>query len=200
MGKRTLDLGLVSSPCVNVTFFSSAAEFRRWLEKHHADTTELQVGFYRKSSGRSGLTYAEAVDEALCFGWIDGVVRKLDDVSYTHRFTPRKPRSIWSLTNVRHVERLTKEGRMRPAGLKAFVARTAKATGVYSFEQPAQSLPAKYEKQFRANQGAWAFFSAQAPWYRRLLTHKIVTAKQEATRLRWLKRAIEESAAGRRIQ
>jgi uncharacterized protein YdeI (YjbR/CyaY-like superfamily) len=145
------------------------------------------------------LTYAEAVDEALCFGWIDGVIRKLDDVSYTHRFTPRKSKSIWSLTNVRHIDRLTKAGKMHPAGLKAFAARIEKATGVYAFEQPARALPGKYEKVFRANPAAWEFFQAQAPWYRRLIIHKIVSAKQEATRLRWLQRAITESAAGRRI-
>ncbi|MEO7598333.1 MAG: YdeI/OmpD-associated family protein [Opitutus sp.] len=184
---------------MNVTFFRTAPQFRRWLERHHADSSELQVGFYRKDADRVGLTYAEAVDEALCFGWIDGVVRKLDEVSYTHRFTPRKLRSIWSLTNVRHVERLTQADKMHPAGRKAFAARTAKATGVYAFEQPAQSLPSEYEKAFRANRDAWTFFNAQAPWYRRLIAHKIVTAKQEATRLRWLQRAIDESAAGRRI-
>ena len=120
---------------IHATFFSSAAEFRGWLEQYQVEASELQVGFYRKASGRGGLTYAEAVDDARCFGWIDGVIRKLDDVSCTHRFTPRKSTSIWSLTNVRHVARLTAAGRMRPAGLKAFAARTAQRTGVYAFEQ-----------------------------------------------------------------
>lgn len=185
---------------MNVIFFASAAKFRRWLEKNYDRVPELQVGFYRKNSGRGGLTYAEAVDEALCFGWIDGVIRKVDDVSYTHRFTPRKAKSIWSRTNVGHIARLTKAGKMHAAGLKAFAARTEKETGVYAFEQSAQTLPAACENEFRANQAAWAFFTAQAPWYQRLITHKIISPKQEATRRRWLARAIAESAAGRRIR
>lgn len=184
---------------ITATFFSSAAEFRRWLKQHHAKASQLQVGFYRKASGRGGLTYAEAVDEALCFGWIDGVIRKLDDVSYTHRFTPRKSTSIWSLTNGRHVERLTAAGRMRPAGLQAFAARTAERTGVYAFEQEAASLPAEYAAELRANAPAWAFFSSQAPWYQRLMIHKVVSPKQTATRRRWLDRLIRESAASRRV-
>src|SRR4051812_2816825 len=184
---------------MNVRFFKSAAEFRAWLLQHHAQEKQLQVGFYRKGSGRGGLTYAEAVDEALCFGWIDGVVRKLDDVSYTHRFTPRTSTSIWSLVNVAHVKRLKEAGRMHAAGLKAFAARSEKRTGVYSFEQPAKTLSADDEKRFRAEAGAWQFFSAQPPGYRRLMIHKIVSAKREGTRQRWLERIISESAAGRRI-
>ncbi|MEO6005448.1 MAG: YdeI/OmpD-associated family protein [Opitutus sp.] len=181
-------------------FFETAAAFRRWLMQHHATEKELQVGFHRRGSGKPGMTYAEAVDEALCFGWIDGVVRKIDDTSYTHRFTPRKLTSIWSLTNVAHVDRLTKAGRMQEAGLKAFAVRTEKRTGVYSFEQPPKILPRKYAQVIRANPAAWKFFMAQAPWYRRLMIHKIVGAKQEATRQRWLERVISASVAGRRIE
>ena len=184
---------------MNVTHFPSAAAFRRWLEANHATTTELQVGFYKKASGKGGLTYAEAVDEALCFGWIDGIIRKLDEHSYTHRFTPRRPGSIWSLVNVGHVKRLTKAGKMHAAGLKAYAARQEKKVGIYSFERPAEALPPAYEKKFRANRKAWAFFSAQPPGYRRLLLHKVVSPKQAATRERWLARLIAESAAGRRI-
>jgi uncharacterized protein YdeI (YjbR/CyaY-like superfamily) len=196
MGQRTLELGLV----MRIIFFANATEFRAWLNAHHSSVAELHVGFFRKGSNREGLTYADAVDEALCFGWIDGVVRKIDDVSYTHRFTPRNTKSIWSLANVRNVERLTLAGRMHPAGLKAFEARGEKTTGVFSYEQSPKTLPADYEKEFRANKAAWRFFSAQAPWYRRLLTHKVVNPKQEATRRRWLARLIAESAAGRRIE
>jgi uncharacterized protein YdeI (YjbR/CyaY-like superfamily) len=196
MGQRTLELGLV----MRITFFANATEFRAWLNAHHSNVAELHVGFFRKGSNRAGLTYAEAVDEALCFGWIDGVLRKIDDVSYAHRFTPRKTKSIWSLANVRNVGRLTLAGRMHPAGLKAFEVRGEKTTGVYSYEQSPKTLPADYEKEFRANKAAWSFFSAQAPWYRRLLTHKVVSPKQEATRRRWLARLIAESAAGRRIE
>lgn len=181
-------------------FFKTAAEFRRWLEKHHATATELFVAFYRKNSGKTGLTYAEAIDEALCYGWIDGVMRKIDDVSYSHRFTPRTPRSIWSRVNVGHAERLIKEGRMQPSGLKTFSARNEKRTGFYSFEQPAKVLPENFEKEFRANAAAWKFFTAQAPWYQRLMTHKMVSPKQESTRRRWLARVITESASGRRIE
>lgn len=182
-------------------FFKSGEEFRGWLMKYHAQRSECFVGFYRENSGRGGMTYAEAVDEALCFGWIDGVMKKLDDVSYSHRFTPRKTKSTWSNVNVRHVERLTKAGRMQPAGLAAFAARDEKACGIYSFEQtkPA-TLSEEHEKKFRENSRAWSFFSEQAPWYRRLMIFKITTAKREATRLRWLERVIAESAAGRRIQ
>ena len=126
------------------TCFASAAEFRRWLEKHHATAPELLVGFYNKASGKGGLTYAEAVDEVLCFGWIDGIIKKVDADSYTHRFTPRRPGSIWSNINVGHVTRLTKAGKMRPAGLKAFRARKTHKTGIYSFEQKQKPRPQKF--------------------------------------------------------
>lgn len=185
---------------MNVIHFASATGFRRRLEKNHATTSELQVGFYKKASGRGGLTYKEAVDEALCFGWIDGIVRKLDADSFTHRFTPRKSGSNWSNVNVRNVARLTAAGRMHPAGLAAFAARSAEKTGVASFEQPAKKLPPADEKKFRTHLQAWTFFTAQAPWYQRLAIHKIVSPKQAATRERWLARIIAASAAGRRFQ
>jgi uncharacterized protein YdeI (YjbR/CyaY-like superfamily) len=181
-------------------FFPSAAAFRAWLEKHHASTPELIVGFYKKSSGRAGLTYPEAIDEALCFGWIDGIVRKLDDERYSHRFTPRKTGSIWSNVNVRHVARLTAAGRMHAAGLAAFAARSAAKTGIYSFEaKVAATLPPAFEKKLRANQKAWAFFNAQAPWYQRKVTWWVVKAKQEETRARRLAKLIAGSAAGRQV-
>ena len=180
--------------------FASAGEFRRWLGKNHAKTAELQVGFYKKASGRGGLPYLEAVDEALCFGWIDGIVRKIDADSFTHRFTPRKAGSHWSNVNVRNVARLTAAGRMHTAGLADFAARSAEKTGVASYEQPAKKLPPAVEKKFRAHAKAWAFFTAQAPWYQRLSIHKIVSPKQAATRERWLAKIIAVSAAGRRFQ
>jgi uncharacterized protein YdeI (YjbR/CyaY-like superfamily) len=184
---------------MNVTHFPSAADFRRWLAAHHATAAELHVGFYKKASGKGGLSYAEAVDEALCFGWIDGIIRKIDEHSYTHRFTPRRPGSIWSLVNVRHVARLTTAGKMHAAGIAAFAARDQKQTGIYSFEQRPQSFPPALEKKFRAHAQAWAFFSAQPPGYRRLAIYKVISPKQEATRERWLARVIAESAAGRRV-
>src|SRR5579871_6542241 len=132
-----------------VIHFPCAADFRRWLEHKHATTAEVWVGFYRKDTGKGGLTYPEALDEALCFGWIDGIRKKVDADSYTNRFTPRKSGSIWSLVNVRHVGRLTAAGKMHAAGLKAFAARLAHKTGVYAFEQKSPKLPAAYGKKFR---------------------------------------------------
>ncbi len=185
---------------MNITHFPTAADFRRWLEQNHASATEHHVGFFNKKSGRGGLTYQEAVHEALCFGWIDGIVHKLDADSYTHRFTPRKSGSIWSNVNVAHVARLTAAGRMHPAGLAAFAARTARKTGIYAFEQKQPpSLPPVFRKKFRSHKKAWAFFTTQAPSYQHRLIHKIVTAKQAATRERWLARLITASAAGERL-
>lgn len=181
-------------------FFPSAAAFRHWLEEHHATATELLVGFYKKGAAKSGLTYREAVEEALCFGWIDGVTRRLDEERYQQRYTPRRRGSIWSKVNVAHVERLTREGRMHAAGLAAFAARDPRKTGVYSFEQEAlATLPPAYARRFKANATAWKFFQAQARWYRRLILHKIARSKRAATRERWLERAIAASAAGKRL-
>ncbi|MEO7414477.1 MAG: YdeI/OmpD-associated family protein [Opitutaceae bacterium] len=146
------------------------------------------------------MTYMEAVDEALCFGWIDGIVRKIGADSYSHRFTARRTGSIWSNLNVAHVDRLTQAGKMHAAGVAAFAARTAKKTGVYAFEQrEPQKLPAAYLRRFKANKTAWTFFSSQAPSYQRLIIHKVVTSKQAATKARWLDRAIEASAGGQRL-
>jgi uncharacterized protein YdeI (YjbR/CyaY-like superfamily) len=181
------------------TFFCSAGEFRGWLEQHHVTARELWVGFYKKSAGKSGLTYQEAVDEALCFGWIDGIVKRIDDERFMHRFTPRKPSSIWSNTNVRHVERLTAAGKMHAAGLAAFAARTAARTGVYVFEaKEAKTLSPAQVKAFRAHPAAWAFFQAQPPWYQRKVTWWVASAKQPATRERRLAQLIVACAAGKR--
>jgi uncharacterized protein YdeI (YjbR/CyaY-like superfamily) len=180
-------------------FFKTPAEFRRWLTKHHASETELLAGFYRKDSGLGGITYGEALDEALCFGWIDGIKKKLDEVSYTHRFTPRKPRSTWSNINVRHVQRLTAAGRMMPAGLRAYEARETERTGVYSFEKTAHVFDTLLEKEFRANKRAWTFWEAQPPGYRRVSTHWVMSAKQAETRERRLAQLIADSASGLRL-
>lgn len=184
---------------MKVVHFKTAADFRRWLAKHHATATELQVGCYKKGSGRGGMTYQESVDEALCFGWIDGIVRKIDADSFTHRFTPRKSRSIGSNVNVAKVARLTAAGRMHAAGRAAYDRRDPKRTGTASFENRHQKLPPALEKRYRAKKRAWTFFSTQAPWYQRLIIHKINGAKQAATRERWLARAITASAAGKRL-
>lgn len=179
--------------------FGSGAAFRAWLDQHHASATELLVAFYRKDSGRGGITYADALDEALCFGWIDGVRKNVDGTQYTIRFTPRKPRSVWSLVNVRHAERLTRAGRMQPAGAKAFAARTKQRTALYSFENRPAGFPAPLERRYRAQPAGWKFFSVQPPGYRRTVTWWVVSAKQPATQERRLQRLIDESVAGRRL-
>ena len=180
-------------------FFSSPDEFRKWLEPNHDRESELLVGFHKKSSGKKSITYAEALDEALCFGWIDGVRKSLNETSYVQRFTPRKPKSIWSLINVRHVERLKKEGRMHPAGLEAYARRDPKRTGIYSFENEPHKLAPAYEKRFRENKNAWKFFEAQPPYYKKLMIFRIMSAKKEETRLRRLEQTIESSAQGKRV-
>ena len=177
-------------------FFSSPEKFRQWLEQNHDRETELLVGFHKKSSGKKSITYAEALDEALCFGWIDGVRKSLNETSYTIRFTPRKPRSIWSLVNVKHVERLKKEGRMQPAGLEAYARRDPKRTGIYAFENRPRELSPEYEKTFRQNKTAWKFFEKQPPAFKRTMIFWIMGAKKEETRLRRLKQLVENSEKG----
>lgn len=181
-------------------FFTTPAEFRVWLEANHETSRELWVGFYKKGSGQSSITWPEAVDEALCFGWIDSVRRSVDADSYANRFTPRQPRSTWSAVNIQRVEELTRLGRMRPAGLTAFAARSAARSGIYSFEQQeAIALGEDYERRFRANQAAWDFFQAQAAGYRRTASWWVISAKREETRLRRLDTLIDDSAHGRAI-
>ena len=180
-------------------FFTSPAQFRRWLEKNHATTEELVVGFHKKSSGKNSITYPEALDEALCFGWIDGVRRNFDETSYTIRFTPRRPRSIWSLVNVRHVERLHKERRMHAAGVAAFAQRDPQRTGIYSFENRPRELAEEYEKELRKNKAAWEFFQAQPAGWKRTVSFWIMSAKKKETRLKRLQRLLESSAKGERV-
>jgi uncharacterized protein YdeI (YjbR/CyaY-like superfamily) len=180
-------------------FFNSPEQFREWLEQNHNSETELLIGFHKKSSGKKSITYAEALDEALCFGWIDGVRKSLNETSYIQRFTPRKPRSIWSLVNVRHIERLKKEGRMHAAGLEAYARRDPKRTGIYSFENRPRELSPAYEKTFRQNKKAWQFFQEQPPSYKRLMIFRTMSAKKEETQLRRLKQLIESSEKGVRM-
>jgi uncharacterized protein YdeI (YjbR/CyaY-like superfamily) len=180
-------------------YFTSAVKFHQWLEKNHATATELLVGFYKKSSGRPSITYQEALDEALCFGWIDGIRRSVDENRYTIRFTPRKAGSIWSNVNIRRANELIALGRLRSAGLAVFEARKAEKSGVYSYENRPRQLSAEYEQQFRANQQAWEFFQSQALYYQRTACGWVMTAKKEETRLRRLATLIEDSAQGRRL-
>ncbi len=183
------------------TFFATPADFRAWLEAHHDTEIELLVGFHKKGSGRASITWPESVDQALCFGWIDGVRRRIDDERYSIRFTPRKPRSTWSAVNVRRVGELTKLGLMHPAGVAAFERRSDDRTAIYSYEQRRTAkLDAEQERRFRANSAAWTWFQAQPAGYRRTAAHWVISAKRPETRDRRLEQLIEDSAAGRTIR
>lgn len=187
-------------PAMNPRFFDSPADFRSWLEENHDQTAELWVGFHKKGSGRGGITYPQALDEALCFGWIDGVRKSLGEASYTIRFTPRKPGSVWSAVNVEHVRRLAESGRMREPGLRAFEARDPKKSKLYSYEQQHEaSLDPASEERLKANAKAWEFFRSQAPSYRRTTQWWIVSAKKEETRARRLATLIEACEKGERL-
>jgi uncharacterized protein YdeI (YjbR/CyaY-like superfamily) len=180
-------------------FFDSQTDFRAWLEKNHDKSEELWVGFRKKASGKRSISYPEALDEALCFGWIDGLRKSLDDCSYTIRFTPRKHKSIWSLVNVRHVNRLKELGLMKPAGLRAFTRREEKRTGVYSFETAPRELSDVYLNRFRGNRSAWQFFASQPPFFRRTAVFWVMSAKMETTQARRLEQLIEASGKGVRL-
>jgi uncharacterized protein YdeI (YjbR/CyaY-like superfamily) len=185
---------------VKPLFFETLEQFAAWLEQHHESAGELWVGFYKKASGRPSMDWQGAVEQALRFGWIDGLRRSVDGESYVQRFTPRRPGSNWSLVNVATVERLKAEGVMAPAGLRAYEARREDRTGVYSSERgEAAVLPEEFERRFRAVKAAWKWFSARPPGYRRTATHWVVSAKREETRLRRLQQLIECSAKGRAV-
>jgi uncharacterized protein YdeI (YjbR/CyaY-like superfamily) len=184
---------------MKIQFFKSPGDFRKWLEKHHAATGELWVGYYKKTSGRPSITWPESVDEALCFGWIDGLRKSVDEFSYTIRFTPRRTGSIWSAVNIKRARELSEKGLMKPAGLKAFQARKENKSGIYSYEQRSDKLDEPYEKRLRQNKAAWAFFQAQPPSYRKAAGWWVVSAKKEETRLKRLESLIEYSAQGRLI-
>jgi uncharacterized protein YdeI (YjbR/CyaY-like superfamily) len=181
------------------TFFATPAAFRAWLEQHHADAAELLVGYYKKDSGRPSITWPESVDEALCFGWIDGVRKSVDDSRYTIRFTPRKPRSIWSSVNIKRAQALIERGLMQPPGLKAFQARKENKSGIYSYEQRSVDLPEPYNRLLKANEAAWQFFQAQPAYYRKTVYWWIVSAKKDETRLKRLEILLACSARGERL-
>jgi uncharacterized protein YdeI (YjbR/CyaY-like superfamily) len=184
---------------VKPTFFKSQAELRAWFEKHHRTAAELWVGYYKTQSGKTGVTWPESVDEALCFGWIDGIRKGIDEDRYTNRFTRRKPTSTWSARNVKRAQELTRLGRMRPAGRAAFDDRKKDRTGIYSYEQRPQELPPQYERKVKANRRAWTFWRSVAPSYRKAATWWVISAKREDTRARRLATLIETSAKGQRI-
>ena len=184
---------------MEIVFFLRPPDLQKWFRRNHATERELWIGFYKKNSGRPSITWPESVDEALCMGWIDGIRKSIDDESYIIRFTPRRRGSIWSAVNIKRVEALTNEKRMQPSGLAAFAARCENRSGSYSYEQRSEQLPEPYAGRFRRNQKAWEFFQAQPPSYRKTIGWWVVSAKQEETRLKRLRRLVEESARRRRL-
>jgi uncharacterized protein YdeI (YjbR/CyaY-like superfamily) len=183
----------MSSPS-KPTFFATPADFRKWLEEHHETAKELLVGFYKKDSGKPSITWPESVDQALCVGWIDGIRKRIDDVSYTIRFTPRRPGSIWSAVNIKRMQELIDQGLARPAGLRAFEARKENRSGIYSYEQRPESLGEPYASRLRENSAAAEFFESRPASYRRAAIWWVVSAKKEETRLKRLGQLIEYSA------
>ena len=184
----------------DLLFFSAPSEWRAWLEQYHDQFSGLWVGFYKRDSGKPSITWPEAVDAALCFGWIDGVRKSVDEFSYTIRFTPRKSRSTWSAINIKRMASLKKLRLVHSAGLQAFLRRTDDRSEIYAYEQrKGAKLTAEYEKVFRANRDAWKFFQAQPPWYRRTSSWWVISAKREETRRKRLALLIDDSAHGRPI-
>lgn len=176
------------------TFFKTPSDLRRWFEKHHDKEQELLVGFYKKDSSKASITWPESVDEALCFGWIDGIRRSVDEISYTIRFTPRRARSVWSAVNIKRVGELATQGQMKAAGLTAFAARKENRSGIYSYEQRTAELPEPYSRLVKKNMVAWEFFESQPPSYRKAANWWVLSAKKEETRLSRLDKLIDYSA------
>jgi uncharacterized protein YdeI (YjbR/CyaY-like superfamily) len=181
------------------TFFSTQQEFRKWLSKNHKKETELLVGYYKVGSSKPSMTWSQSVDEALCFGWIDGIRRSVNKDSYCIRFTPRRPTSIWSTVNIKKVETLIKQGLMQSAGLEAFKKRKEHKSNIYSFENAQNTLTNKLEKKIKANKIAWNFFTKQAPSYKKMVIHWIRSAKREETQHARLKKTITASEKQKRL-
>lgn len=179
-------------------FFESTSAFRKWLKKNHLKEKELIVGYYKVKTGKPSMAWSESVDQALCFGWIDGIRRTVDDESYCIRFTPRSNNSVWSAINIQKVQELTKLGLMQPVGLEIFNARKENSTGIYSYENQHIVFPKEIEKIFKANKKAWQYFQTCPPSYKKTVIRWVMTAKQEATRISRLHRLIANSEAGKR--
>ncbi len=184
---------------MSAKFFSGQSEFRVWLDKNHKKEKALLVGFYKVGTGKASMTWSQSVDEALCYGWIDGVRRSIDEVSYSIRFTPRKTSSTWSAININKVEDLTKKGLMKPAGLESYNLRKENNSRIYSHEKAEEKLSSEFEKKFKSNKKAWDYFQSQAPSYKKVMLHLIMTAKQEKTRLSRLEKLIIQSENGKRV-
>ena len=184
---------------MKATFFASPTDFRKWLEKHYKTEKELIVGFYKVATGKPSINWSESVDQALCFGWIDGVRNSIDSESYCIRFTPRKPTSIWSAINIKKVETLTKAGLMTPEGQKAFSLKNDERSKIYYHEKEVKALDSHFEILFKKNKMAWDFFTTQAPSYKKTITHWITSAKQEKTKLARLEKLIKASEQQKRL-
>ena len=185
---------------INPIFFAKETDFRKWLQKNHTAADEVWVGFYKKHTGKPTVTYKEAVDQALCFGWIDGIRKSIDDEAYMNRFTPRRKGSNWSAVNIKRAKELIEAGLMQPAGARAFAERDEAKAKQYSFERENVAFSAAQLREFKKNKRAWKFFEAQPPSYRKVMTWWVISAKQPATQERRLARLIAESEDERRVE
>lgn len=183
---------------MNPIFFENSQAFRRWLEENHTTGKELIVGYYKVSTGKPSMSWSDSVDQALCFGWIDGIRRSIDEESYCIRFTPRNPKSIWSAVNIKKAEQLIASGQMTPAGLKLFEMRKEEKAEVYTYENKVETFPPEVEERFKQNEKAWAFFSKQAPSYRKAVIYWIMSAKQKATFEKRLAQLIDSCEKGKK--
>lgn len=184
---------------MSATFFKTPQDFRKWLQKNHQEATELVVGYYKTKTGKPSMTWSDSVDQALCFGWIDGIRKSIDEESYCIRFTPRKPSSIWSAININKVEMLIKQGLMTAAGLAAYEKRKDHKSKIYAYENKPKELPEAYQTKFTKNKVAWAFFNKQSVSYQKTIFYWILSAKQETTQLSRLEKVIQASTAGIRL-
>jgi len=180
-------------------FFRDTIEFRKWLEENHDKEKEVVVGYYKVATGKPSMNWSESVDEALCFGWIDGIRKSIDQESYCNRFTPRNPKSNWSAINIKKVEELIRQGRMRPAGLAAYEKRSEARSEVYSYENKPEQFSPELESRFRENTAAWEFFSRQSTSYKRTIMFYVMGAKQEATRFSRLDKLMQACMEGKRM-
>jgi uncharacterized protein YdeI (YjbR/CyaY-like superfamily) len=185
---------------MDIVFFTNQSDLRKWFIKNHVKENELYIGFYKVKSGRPCVSWSQAVDEALCFGWIDAVRKSIDEKSYFIRFTKRNPKSNWSLINIKKIKDLKVRGLLTPAGIRAFEKRSEKKSGIYSYENEAMKLKKEYEKKLKADKKAWAFFQSQPPSYQKIVTRWIMTAKQETTQIKRLNELINDSKAGLKIK
>ena len=185
---------------VQPTFFATQSDFRKWLEKNHAKETELFVGFYKVNSGKPSMSWSQSVDQAICYGWIDGVRKSIDKDSYVIRFSPRKPKSIWSAVNIKKVEELTKNGLMQPFGLAIFNLREDHKSRIYTYEKPAVKFSDEFELKFKSNNAAWSYFQSMPMSYQKPAINWVMSAKQDATRIKRLEELINDSEVGRKIK